>query len=296
MEHLGDITKLNGCDIKPVDIITFPRRTKATPVDDLAFVGEPTMFAEADEVHISVAFSWDLPEAERLKKEWERVAPVKIGGPATGQRGEDFVPGMYLKPGYVITSRGCPNRCWFCGVWRREGETIRELPVTDGWNILDDNLLACSDDHIKKVFSMLSKQKTRPLFTGGLEAARLKLWHVQELKMLKPEALFFAYDTPNDREPLFEAGKLLLQNGFTRTRQNLRAYVLVGFPNDTFAMAQDRLIETMKAGFIPMAMPYRDASGILDPAWRSFAWPWMRPAAMSAKYREIGKIEELRDE
>jgi hypothetical protein len=274
-------------------IRVFPRKTKATPVDDLSFVGDPSMFAEGDEVHISVTFSWDLPEAERLEKEWRHIAPVKIGGPATGQRGENFVPGMYLKPGYVITSRGCPNRCWFCGVWRREGEAIRELPVTEGWNVLDDNFLACSDGHIRQVFSMLAKQKNRPLFTGGLEAARLKLWHVQELKKLKPEALFFAYDTPDDREPLFEAGKLLLQNGFTRARQNLRSYVLVGYPQDTFAMADARLTETMKAGFVPMAMPYRDASGILDPSWRSFAWPWMRPVAMSARYREISKAEAL---
>jgi hypothetical protein len=94
-------------------IRVFPRRTKATPCDDLAFIGEPTLFAEADEVHISVSFSWGLPEAERLEKQWRYIAPVKIGGPATGQRGEGFTPGLYLKPGYVITSRVCPNRCWF---------------------------------------------------------------------------------------------------------------------------------------------------------------------------------------
>ena len=271
-------------------IRVFPRRIKATtPTDDLAFVGNPSMFAEGDEVHISVTFSWDLPEAERLEKEWRHVAPVKIGGPATGQRGEAFVPGMYLKPGYVITSRGCPNRCWFCGVWRREGQAVRELPVTEGWNVLDDNLLACSDGHIKNVFAMLAKQKIKPQFTGGLEAARLKLWHVQEMAKLKPEALFFAYDGPEDREPLFEAGKLLLKNGFTRSRQNLRAYVLMGYKKDTFAMARDRLYETMEAGFVPMAMLYRDETGERDPDWIRFAWPWSRPAAMSKKYRAFGE-------
>ena len=49
---------------------------------------------------------------------------------------------MYMKPGYVITSRGCPNRCWFCAVPKREGYQLRELPVTDGWIVADDNLLA----------------------------------------------------------------------------------------------------------------------------------------------------------
>jgi hypothetical protein len=69
-------------------IRVFPRKTNATPTDELAFVGNPTMFAEADEIHISVTFSWDIPEAERLEKEWRRVALVKIGGPAIGQRVE----------------------------------------------------------------------------------------------------------------------------------------------------------------------------------------------------------------
>jgi len=147
-------------------IRVFPRRTNATPIDEMAFIGLPDMFCEADEVHISVTFSYDLPEAERLEKYWRQIAPVKIGGPATGQRGEDFIPGMYLKKGYVITSRGCPNKCWFCSVWKREGE-VRELSITEGWNILDDNLLACSDGHIKKVFAMLEKQKEAAHFTGG---------------------------------------------------------------------------------------------------------------------------------
>ena len=267
----------------------FPRRTKATPTDDMAFIGEPDMFVEADKVHISVAFTYDMPEAERIAKLWERIAPVEIGGPATGQRGENFIPGLYLKNGYVITSRGCYNKCWFCSVWRREG-TVRELPITEGWNVLDDNLLACSDAHIKKVFTMLSGQKKqgrRIEFTGGLEARILKKWHAEELRKLYPYQLFFAYDTPDDREPLFEAGKLLLSAGFTKMSHVLRAYVLIGYPGDTFDNADKRLHETLKAGFVPMAMLYRDETGERDPEWVRFAWPWVRPAAMYEKYKKV---------
>jgi hypothetical protein len=39
-------------------IRVFPRKTTATPTDDLAFVNcTPPFYAEADEVHISVAFT-----------------------------------------------------------------------------------------------------------------------------------------------------------------------------------------------------------------------------------------------
>jgi hypothetical protein len=264
----------------------FPRRTNATPVDDMAFIGLPDMFVQADEVHISVTFTWDLPEAENLEKEWRHIAPVKIGGPATGQRGEEFIPGIYLKNGYVITSRGCPNKCWFCSVPKREGP-LRELPITEGWNVLDDNLLACGDHHIKEVFTMLGRQKHRPHFTGGLEAARLKLWHIQELKKLKPKELFFAYDGPEDRDPLFEAGKMLLSNGFNRSSNSLRAYVLIGYEGDTLDAAEHRLYECMQAGFLPMAMLFRDKTGDRSDVWRRFAWQWSRPAIYSRFYRDI---------
>jgi hypothetical protein len=92
--------------------------------------------------------------------------------------------------------------------------------ATDGWSVLDDNLLACSDGHIKNVFAMLSRQNRRPFFTGGLEVAKLKPWYVTELAKLKPAEMFFAYDTPNDREPLYEAGKMLAEARYgKRARQ-----------------------------------------------------------------------------
>jgi hypothetical protein len=266
----------------------FPRRTNATPTDELAFVGGPTLWAEADAVHISVTFSWDLPVAERLAKEWSHVAPVEIGGPATGQRGEEFEPGRYLKEGYVITSRGCPNRCWFCSVPKREGG-LRELPVRDGWNVLDDNLLACSDNHVREVFQMLERQERSPEFTGGLEAARLQPWHVQALREIHPKQLFFAYDGPEDRDPLYAAGEQLIKAGFTTASHVLRAYVLIGYPGDIIAGADWRLRDCMAAGFMPMAMLYRDQAGKTSGEWRRLQKEWARPAIMSSKLKGATK-------
>ena len=148
---------------------------------------------------------------------------MKMGGPALGTRGEEFVGGKYIREGYTITSRGCPNKCWFCTVWRRDGHVVRELPIVDGWNILDDNILACSEQHIRKVFAMLKRQKHRAEFTGGLEAKRLKPWHCELLADLKPQQMFFAYDTPDDWEPLVEASKILDEHGFESSFRNTKA-------------------------------------------------------------------------
>jgi hypothetical protein len=252
----------------------FPRRTRATPVDGLSFVGEPPMLfpPDVDAVHVSVSFTWDLPEAERLAEQWEQVAPVTIGGPATGMRGEDFEPCKYLRDGYVITSRGCRNRCWFCSVWRREGD-VRELPIVSGHNVLDDNLLATSWKHFDAVCTMLDGQPEKIEFTGGLEAAILTERHAQRFAEMrkKIKTMFFAYDTPDDREPLAEAGKMLRRYGFKASAHVLRAYVLIGYPKDTIEKAETRLKECLAFGFFPMAMLYRDEVGRVDQSWKVFS-------------------------
>lgn len=269
----------------------FPRRTKATPTDELAFTGPPPLLfpPDVDAVHVSVAFKWDLGRAEWLAKQWEAVAPVEIGGPATGMRGEEFVPGLYLKPGYVITSRGCDRRCWFCSVWKRDG-VVRELPICDGTNVLDDNILACSPGHIRLVFNMLGRQNQSQMgriqFTGGLEPSLLRDWHIAELVKLKPDQAFFAYDTPEDLAPLRDAGRRMMEAGFTR--RTMRCYVLIGGPNDTFDAAKQRLEETLIAGFFPMAMLWRDERGRTGQSheWKQLQRMWARPASIAAIVNE----------
>ena len=269
----------------------FPRRTNATPTDAYAFVGEPELHSLPDDiaaVHVSVTFTWDLLVAEKLAEAWGCVAPVKIGGPATGMRGEDFTPGLFLKPGYLLCSRGCPNRCWFCGVPAREGNTVRELPIREGWNLIDDNFLACSDDHIRAVFAMLNRQKRGTVqFTGGLEAARLRPWHVELLKELRPKQIFFAYDTPDDLPALEEAARLFRAAEYG-TRNILRCYVLVGYPGDTFQGAEQRLRTVMRLGICPMGMLYKDNSGITTQEWRRFQRMWARPAVIYSPKNLMG--------
>lgn len=256
-------------------IRVFPRRTAATPDDELVRIAEPpSLFATADEVHVSVAFTWDIPLAEWLAKQWERVAPVRLGGPAFNEPGGEFVPGLYMKKGYVITSRGCPNRCWFCAVPKREGGRLRELPVTDGWIVTDDNLLACSPGHIDEVFAMLARQPHRPQFVGGLEAALLTPAMAGRLRSIHPDSLFFAYDTPNDLDPLIAAGKMLLDAGFTKASNVLQCYVLMGYKGDTEEKALKRLGAAWKAGFFPMGMLYRDEQGKVPEEWKRFRWEW----------------------
>lgn len=257
----------------------FPRKTNATPTDDLCFFDDPPLLTlpEIDEVHVSCAFTYDKIKAYQLAYAWETAGvPVKIGGPAFFDRGGDFTPGMYIKRGYVMTSRGCNNHCWFCSVHGREGQ-IREIPINEGYNVLDSNLLQCSDMHVNSVFDMLSRQKEKPIFTGGLEARILKPWHCRRLREIRTKRAYFAYDTPDDLEPLIEAGKMLLDAGFTRESHSLCCYCLIGYKGDTFEKSGMRLHQAIDAGFVPYAMLYRDAQGRIDKAWRQFQREWVRP-------------------
>jgi len=266
-------------------IRVFPRKTNASPDDEDVRFGFPGLFDEADEVHVSCAFKWDIPLAEQLAIAWEAAAPTLLGGPALGSPAGEFMPGLYLKYGYLITSRGCPNKCWFCDAWKREGD-IRELPIKTGNNILDNNLLACSDSHVKAVFEMLESQPNVQ-FTGGLEAARLRDWHVNALLKIKPKQLFFAYDSPEDYEPLVSAGRKLLSAGFTRASHKLRAYVLFGYEGDSPIEAQKRFQQTIKAGFMPMPMFYRpDGFRPMTREWHELQFSYSRPWMMRREYHK----------
>jgi hypothetical protein len=81
------------------------------------------------------------------------------------------------------------------------------------------------------------------------------------MRKLRAKQVFFAYDTPDDLEPLREAGRIMLDAGFTRASHSLRCYVLCGWPKDTEAQADVRMSEAMAAGFTPMAMAFHGRDG-----------------------------------
>jgi hypothetical protein len=287
----GDGRVNGGCDSDNSGkrlIRVFPRKTKATPDDDLAYFGPPDMFAEADEVHVSVSFTYDIARAERLAEQWRHVAPVKVGGVAYGDSSLEFIPGRYIKRGYTITSRGCPRRCWFCGV-HKKWPTANPLPIHDGWNVLDDNLLACSRDHVEAVFAMLRRQKRRVHFTGGLEALSLQDYQVDLLASLTPRpAMFWAYDPGDAFETLEYAARRMLDAGFTAASHRLRVYVLIGYPKDTLAMAEARLRQMTSIGLTPMAMLWEPETKSAEkyrpaPDWHAFKRRWIRPAIIHAR-------------
>jgi hypothetical protein len=242
----------------------------------------PGMFDECDQVEISVTFDWDKNIAEEMAYQWEVIAPVKIGGVAYDDPGGEFIPGKYLKHGYTITSRGCPNKCWFCEAWKNEGNTIRELEIKPGYNVLDNNLLACSRIHQEKVFKMLQAQKEPARFTGGFEAKRFTSYHAEWLTKLRWGVCWFAYDEPDDLEPLIQASKILKEHNLITRSHKMCCYVLIGHPKDTMEEAEKRLIQTIKLGFFPQAMLFNKERK----DWIPFASKWANKVIVGCKMKE----------
>lgn len=157
--------------------------------------------------------------------------------------------------------------------------------------MLDDNLLACSERHIRAVFAMLARQSEHPSFTGGLEARLLRPWHVDLLRQVKTKRMFFAYDTPDDYEPLVEAGRLLRAGGITQTSHRAACYVLIGYPGDTMEAAEERLLDTYRAGFWPFAMLYRDKSGRQSNEWHKFQRMWVKPSIIYGRLKAESALD-----
>jgi len=265
----------------------FPRRTSMTPNDPDSYLSTPGLFTpKYDKVYISCAFTWDINLAYVLQREWETTgASVKVGGPAFGDKGDNFVAGMFLKKGVTITSRGCPNNCSFCFVPKREGR-IRELPIVEGNIIQDNNILACSKEHIRKVFSMLKTQRHID-FNGGLEVSRVTDDIVEDLRGLKIYQLWLAYDRPNSEKPLIQAVNKLSKYF---KRDKIRCYVLIGYEGDTLEKAENRLKRAWEIGTLPFAMRYRTPETQWDKTylfkereWNLLTRRWTRPAIIKVR-------------
>lgn len=256
--------------------------TKWTPTDEMAFFGEPTMFIPTDRkipVRVSVTFTWHKKEAERIAGAWRHYFDdVEIGGPAYGDIGGEFIPGRFLKEGCTITSRGCPKRCGWCVVPQREGQ-IRELEIKPGWIVQDNNLLACSEGHLRAVFDMLREQNRAAYFNGGLDKHYLKDWHRGLFDSIKIGELWFACDTAVD-VPWLEKTARILDGIPIRKR---RCYTMIGYDGESIAEAEGRIERVFELGFMPFCQLFQpDETKVYDNDWRALSRKWARPAAYMA--------------
>lgn len=277
-------------------IRVFPRKTSLSPTDPYSFFGDPPLWRPpADEVHVSLTFTWDIVEAKRLQEAWAQYYPVvKLGGPALGNGADIFVPGMYVRPGVTFTSRGCNNNCPWCIVPGTEGR-LRTIPIMPGHIMQDNNFLQCPTSHRTKVYQMLSSQRKAAVFAGGLDTRLITDEVVDELRDLCINQIFLAADTEAALKPLRKAVKKLqwLRTNAEMDKRTppkkLRCYVLISYGNETIEQAEARLMQVWEIGAMPFAQLFQPPDQYIcySHEWKMLARTWSRPAVMKAKMKEI---------
>jgi hypothetical protein len=291
-------------------IRVFPRKTSLTPTDTFAFsydpgdeviYGPPIDAPAADEVHISVVFTWDIERAYKIAEMWRpRYPVVKIGGPALGDKPNGFTPGMYINDRVTFTTSGCNNCCPWCLAWRREGRLQEFEHFPSGCIIQDNNLAQASMLHIEHVFEMLARyqKETRryAVFSGGIDARIIAYGtkddpgkgdkFVELLQESKTKQLFLAADTEKSISALRDALEKLefFGRGPYGLIKKVYCYTLIGFNGETMPQARERLEAVYSAGALPFAQLYQPADHYIEwsKEWRNFARTWSRPAAMKA--------------
>lgn len=264
------------------------KKSSFTPTDQDCYFGSPGCFTPVyDEVHVSCVFTWDKPYAEWLAFQWQNHGIVKIGGPAYKSPCIDFIPGRYVAPGIIFTTRGCPNKCHWpngrCLVPELEGE-FRELPITPGNIIQDNNVLASSESHWDNLCAMLRTQ-SRICFKGGIEARRLTDKRILDLRSLSIDELWLACDTPGALPRICDKIKQLRRAGFSQ--DNILVYALCG--NDMEEEA--RMEQIYLSGGLPFSMLYQPPEQKIEysPIWKDFQRDWSRPEIFRGKMNDLFK-------
>lgn len=179
---------------------------------------------------------------------------------------------------YGFLTRGCPNRCKWCIVPKKEGKIspymdVEEIAI-DGRNnlILMDNNVLASDYGISQIEKIV-KRKYRVDFNQGLDA-RLVTPEIAELlsKVKWIKRIRFGCDTPGQIDDCERAISLLEKNGFKGE------YFFYCILLDDFDEAFRRVNHWKQRGgrFYPHCQPYRDVNNPhqVIPQWQKDMASW----------------------
>ena len=251
----------------------------------------PSLLENPDKVYISCLFRWHRDAALQLTAAWGDRA--EVGG--TGVDYSIKLPEEVAacEPDYTLygeeraigfISRGCPNRCPWCVVWRKEGELHRvstaQALVGERTELLalDNNFLGLPD-HLDDL-RWLVENEVPVDFNQGLDARLV----TEENASLLAKAKWlaggprFALDGDYDGQKDALARTLDLLERFGLSRNTITVFVLIGFSGKSSDV--ERLIYVHQLGARVFPMGYRHLKTGDEPATG-----WNRP--LYKKYKRL---------
>lgn len=161
-----------------------------------------------------------------------------------------------------FTTRGCPRRCGFCIVPKKEGELRVVAGFHDIWTgrkelvLLDNNLTAAPIEHFEELCRESREHGVALDFSQGLDARLLTLRHTKAIAgaKLSRKNIHLAFDDIRYEEYVRRAIALFSEAGIRPNR--LMFYVLIGW-NSTPYEDFYRILLLDALGVDPFVMRYR---------------------------------------
>lgn len=231
-------------------------------------------------------FTWLLGEAKQIASVWN--GDVLIGGPGLMKptECEGFEPIVFHNPCATFTTRGCPRKCEFCAVPILEGKfkelsNFRPAPV-----ICDNNLLAATKKHIRRVVDRL-KIFPQIDFNQGLDANLFTPEIADMLGELRCR-IRFAFDSWAMESAVKDAIELCRRH----TTKNIGVYCLIGF-NDNPEDARARLELIRSWGIRPNPMRYQPLNTIMKNSYVALGWTERKLRDITRYYSRLAWLEHI---
>jgi hypothetical protein len=165
---------------------------------------------------------------------------------------------QYASTAYGFLTRGCPNKCPFCIVSKKEGAETRQVAeLSEFWSdqrtikLMDANILA--EPRADTMLESLIATGSWIDFTQGLDIRLMDRHRAELLKAMKIKMIHFAWDNPKqDLAKQFEKVKAWMGDMDWR---KLRVYVLTNY-NSTHEEDLHRIYTLRNLGYDPFVMIY----------------------------------------
>lgn len=244
------------------------------------WVGGLAEWRVGNTVYLSVAFTWNLPEA-RMRAGFHRQCGLRVvaGGPALFTRRDYLIDYADTASDYpdaishhhplaTIASRGCPVGCWFCIVPKMEGREFTLLPDFPVRPILCDNNLSALPAEYQDYIVRRYQDTGVPLMdaNSGFEPKTFTEDVYNRWRPINRGPWRFAYDESGEREDVARVMRML---GGESTKRK-RVYVLIG--NEPRAACLDRIREVIAWGGEPHVQPYMKLNALDRVPYARFDW------------------------